>query len=76
MMATCAVAIVIAAIPLKYIFMGATLYGFMATSKWGRRSQDDRAKRRLNEWWDSISAVPVRVVDKAEDCPVDDSKLS
>ncbi|KAI6697022.1 hypothetical protein NL676_017141 [Syzygium grande] len=76
MMATCAVAIVIAAIPLKYIFMGATLYGFMGTLKWGKRSQDDRAKRRLNEWWDSISAVPVRVVNKADDCPVDDSKLS
>ncbi|KAL3755009.1 hypothetical protein ACJRO7_002135 [Eucalyptus globulus] len=76
MMVTCAVAIAIAVIPLKYIFMGATLYGLVTTSKWGKRFQDDRSKRRLKEWWDSIPAVPVRVVDRAEDCPVDNSKLS
>ncbi|KAF7852261.1 hypothetical protein BT93_L5399 [Corymbia citriodora subsp. variegata] len=76
MMVTCAVAIAIAVIPLKYIFIGATLYGLVTTSKLGKRFQDDRTKRRLNEWWDSIPAVPVRVVDRAEDCPVDDSKRS
>ncbi|XP_030516311.1 uncharacterized protein LOC115729814 [Rhodamnia argentea] len=75
-MVSCAVAIVIAVIPPKYLFMGATLYGFIATSKLGKHLQDDRPKRRLKEWWDSIPATPVRIVDRAEDCPTDDGKRS
>ncbi|KAI3437054.1 uncharacterized protein J3R85_005789 [Psidium guajava] len=76
MMVSCAMAIVIAVIPLKYLFMGATLHCFISTSKLGRHLQDDRPKRRLKEWWDSIPAIPVRVVARAEDCPADDGKRS
>ncbi|PKI69181.1 hypothetical protein CRG98_010448 [Punica granatum] len=62
-------AMVLAVIPLKYILMGVTVYSFAMNSRMGKHIESDRGNRRLKEWWDSIPVVPVRVVDKAENCP-------
>ncbi|CAA0818754.1 Plant protein of unknown function (DUF639 [Striga hermonthica] len=63
MILTCS-AVVLAVVPFKVILMVAVLYGFVMTSKIGKRLQSDPGNRRLREWWDSIPVVPVEFVDK------------
>ncbi|XP_031390064.1 uncharacterized protein LOC116202602 [Punica granatum] len=62
-------AMVLAVIPLKYILMGVTVYSFAMNSRMRKHIESDRGNRRLKEWWDSIPVVPVRVADKAKNCP-------
>ncbi|KAG8376419.1 hypothetical protein BUALT_Bualt09G0061500 [Buddleja alternifolia] len=66
MVLTCC-AIVLALTPFKFILMGVVLYGFVMTSKLGKRMQSDQGNRRLWEWWNSIPVIPVEVVDKESD---------
>ncbi|KAG7027480.1 hypothetical protein SDJN02_11493, partial [Cucurbita argyrosperma subsp. argyrosperma] len=61
------VAITMAVVPTKYIIMGAILYGFLMTSRVGKKTKGTNSgggDRRLKEWWDSIPVIRVRVVDK------------
>ena len=61
------VAITLAVVPTKYIIMGAILYGFLMTSRVGKKTKGTNSgggDRRLKEWWDSIPVIRVRVVDK------------
>ncbi|XP_022966210.1 uncharacterized protein LOC111465949 [Cucurbita maxima] len=61
------VAIILAVVPTKYIIMGAILYGFLMTSRVGKKTKGTNSgggDRRLKEWWDSIPVIRVRVVDK------------
>ncbi|KAK4282102.1 hypothetical protein QN277_013517 [Acacia crassicarpa] len=53
-------AILLAAVPFKFMIMGIILQSFMA-SKPGKSS--GTGNRRLKEWWDSIPVIPVRLVD-------------
>ncbi|KAI4381606.1 hypothetical protein MLD38_007667 [Melastoma candidum] len=66
-------AAMVAVIPLKYIFMAVALRCFIATSEIGKHLENERGKRRMKEWWDSIPASQVRVIDRAEDCPLRDA---
>ncbi|GER41805.1 hypothetical protein STAS_18539 [Striga asiatica] len=66
MILTCC-AVVLAVVPFKIILMVAVLYGFVMTSKIGKRLQSDPGNRRLREWWDSIPVIPVEFVDKEAD---------
>ncbi|EXC31702.1 hypothetical protein L484_008792 [Morus notabilis] len=59
MMALCGLAIIIAAIPTKYIIMGAILYLFAMTSKVGQNLGSSQGNRRFKEWWESIPVIPV-----------------
>ncbi|XP_025014310.2 uncharacterized protein LOC8282370 isoform X2 [Ricinus communis] len=65
MMAMVLLAIIFAVIPLKYIIMSITLYGFIVTSKLGKYMENKQGNRRLKEWWDSIPVIPVHIEDKA-----------
>ncbi|XP_050235483.1 uncharacterized protein LOC126684987 [Mercurialis annua] len=58
-------AIVFAVIPLKYIIMTVSLYFFIMTSAVGKYIGNEQGNRRLQEWWDSIPIVPVRIEDKS-----------
>uniref|UniRef100_A0A2N9F5Q5 Uncharacterized protein n=1 Tax=Fagus sylvatica TaxID=28930 RepID=A0A2N9F5Q5_FAGSY len=62
-------AIILAVVPMKFIFMAITLGCFSATSKLGKHGENNQGNRRLQEWWDSIPVIPVRVVDKVMDSP-------
>ncbi|KAI4386629.1 hypothetical protein MLD38_004546 [Melastoma candidum] len=66
-------AAIVAVIPLKYIFMAVALHCFIATSELGKHLENERGKRRMKEWWDSIPAAQVRVIDRIEDCPQGDA---
>lgn len=59
-------AIVLAMVPFKFLLMGLVLYGSVAMSKLGKRTQSEQGNRRLREWWDSIPVVPVEITDKSE----------
>ncbi|XP_030927533.1 uncharacterized protein LOC115953854 [Quercus lobata] len=62
-------AILLAIVPMKFIIMAITLYCFSMTSKLGKQVGNNQGNRRLQEWWDSIPVIPVRVVDKPVDSP-------
>ena len=62
-------AILLAIVPVKFIIMAITLYCFSMTSKRGKQVGNNQGNRRLQEWWDSIPVIPVRVVDKPVDSP-------
>ncbi|KAF5199236.1 Argh [Thalictrum thalictroides] len=66
MMVMIGLAIFLAIVPLKFIIMTLTSYVFMMNVfKRGKNTENDRTERRLKEWWNSIPAIPVRIVDKA-----------
>ncbi|XP_072978800.1 uncharacterized protein [Typha angustifolia] len=56
------VAILVAAIPFKYILMGLTLFCFLSNSKIAKSTSGSQGNRRLREWWESIPIVPVRTI--------------
>nr|POF09338.1 hypothetical protein CFP56_12831 [Quercus suber] len=61
--------ILLAIVPMKFIIMAITLYCFSMTSKLGKQVGNNQGNRRLQEWWDTIPVIPVRVVDKPVDSP-------
>ncbi|XP_074270886.1 uncharacterized protein LOC141594777 [Silene latifolia] len=64
MMLMVGTAIILAAVPFKYVVMASTLYLFAMTSGVGRNLMaNDKGNRRLKEWWDSIPVIPVQTVD-------------
>lgn len=67
MVALSGLAIVLAVIPLRFIFLGIVLYIFIMNSKLAKRLENNQGNRRLKEWWDSIPIIPVRVSDKVPD---------
>ncbi|XP_044473009.1 uncharacterized protein LOC123201522 [Mangifera indica] len=67
MVALSGLAIVVAVIPLRFIFLGIVLYIFIMNSKLAKRLENNQGNRRLKEWWDSIPIIPVRVAEKVPD---------
>lgn len=63
MMVMVGLAILVAVVPLKFIFMATTTFYFTMTSKLGKYIANDKGNRRLKEWWDSIPVVPVEIED-------------
>ncbi|XP_034694807.1 uncharacterized protein LOC117921122 [Vitis riparia] len=63
MMVMVGLAILVAVVPLKFIFMATTTFYFTTTSKLGKYIANDKGNRRLKEWWDSIPVVPVEIED-------------
>ncbi|KAH7855110.1 hypothetical protein Vadar_021343 [Vaccinium darrowii] len=76
-MVSTGLAIILAVVPFKYILMTLILCCFTMTSKTGKHIEkhvpSEKGNRRIKEWWDSIPAVPVEVVDNKESCPHPDS---
>ncbi|CAN4124825.1 unnamed protein product [Withania somnifera] len=66
MIALVVAAVILAVVPFKFILMALSSYGFVAASKKGKSSQNEKGNRRLKEWWDSIPVVPVDIVDKID----------
>lgn len=64
MLVLTAMAVLLAMIPLKFIFLGTIAYCFVMSSSLGKYMENDRGNRRWKEWWHSIPVVPVRVDDK------------
>ncbi|KAM0890090.1 hypothetical protein ACQ4PT_027277 [Festuca glaucescens] len=59
-------AVALAVVPFKYVLMGLTVAIFMANTRAAKAMSNPRGSRRWREWWESIPAVPVHTVDKAE----------
>jgi hypothetical protein len=59
-------AVALAVVPFKYVLMGLTVAIFMANTRVVKAMSNPRGSRRWREWWESIPAVPVHTVDKAE----------
>ncbi|OAY82308.1 hypothetical protein ACMD2_06244 [Ananas comosus] len=62
MLAMAGFAILLGAVPFKYILMGLTLYCFVANSMVVKSKPSSQGNRRLREWWESIPIIPVRTV--------------
>ncbi|XP_020534417.1 uncharacterized protein LOC105632593 isoform X2 [Jatropha curcas] len=69
MVAIIVLAVIFAAIPLKYIIIAVALHCFFIKSKLGKHMANNRGNRRLREWWDSIPIIPVHIEDNAAQCP-------
>ncbi|XP_010917843.1 uncharacterized protein [Elaeis guineensis] len=57
-------AVLLVAVPFKFVLMGLTMYFFMANSKAGKSMSSAHGDRRLREWWESIPIIPVRIVSR------------
>ncbi|KAL6645206.1 hypothetical protein ACP70R_016814 [Stipagrostis hirtigluma subsp. patula] len=56
------IAVALAAIPFKYVLIGLTVGGFVANTRIMKAVSNPQGGRRWREWWESIPAVPVRIM--------------
>ncbi|RWW74777.1 hypothetical protein BHE74_00017261 [Ensete ventricosum] len=62
MWAMIGIAVLLVAVPFKYILMWLLLCFFIADSKIAKRMSSEQGNRRLREWWESIPIIPVRTI--------------
>jgi len=57
------VAIILLIVPFKVIIMGIIVHIFTKNLPPRQSSSSERSSRRLKEWWESVPAIPVRLVE-------------
>ncbi|KAK8959437.1 hypothetical protein KSP40_PGU017929 [Platanthera guangdongensis] len=56
------VALLLMIVPFKFMLIGLAIYIFMSNLKTSRKTSSERGNRRLEEWWETIPIIPVRIV--------------